>query len=42
MFGSQQQLIKCKTKSIRVVDDDIELNEEIKYLVSWFDKNVNF
>ena len=42
MFGSHQQRIKCITKSIKVVGDVIELREEIKYLGSWFDRNLNF
>ena len=34
MYGTWQQLIKCKTKAIKVVDDDIELSEEMEYLGS--------
>ena len=42
MFGNQEQLIKCKTKSIKVVEDDIEMSEEIKYLGTCLDRNLNF
>ena len=39
---SKQQLKKCETTDIRVIDDTLERTKVTKYLGSWLDENLNF
>lgn len=42
MFGSKQQLTKCETKSIKIVNDTINKENCIRYLGAFLDENLNF
>ena len=41
-LGSKQQLKKCETSDIRVIDDKVERSKVTKYLGSWLDENLSF
>ena len=41
-LGSKQQLRKCKTSDIRVINDKVERSKVTKYLGSWLDENLSF
>ena len=41
-LGSKQQVKKCETSGIRVIDDKVERTKITKYLGSWLDENLNF
>ena len=41
-WGSRQQLKKCETIGIRVIDDMVDRTKVTKYLGSWLDENLNF
>ena len=38
LFGSQQQLAKCNTNAITVVDATVKMPDSIKYLGAHLDK----
>ena len=42
LLGSRQELVKCDTISISVIDDKVVRNEVTKYLGLWLDENLNF
>ena len=42
LFGSQQQLAKCNTSAITVVDATVKMSDSIKYLGAHLDKQLNF
>ena len=42
LFGSQQQLAKCNTNAITVVDATVKMSDSIKYLGAHLDKQLNF
>ena len=41
-FGSHQQLSKCKINSINIVNNVIEAESCIRYLVAFLDETLNF
>ena len=41
-LGSRQQLKKCETTDIRVINDKVERTVVIKYLGSWLDEKLSF
>ena len=41
-LGSRQQLKKCETSGIKVIDEKVEKTKVTKYLGSWLDENLNF
>ena len=41
-LGSRQQLKKCETSGIKVIDEKVERTKITKYLGSWFDENLRF
>ena len=41
-LGSKQQLKKCETSDIRVIDHKVERSKVTKYLGSWLDENLSF
>ena len=41
-LGSEQQLKKCETSDIRVINDKVEKSKVMKYLGSWLDENLSF
>ena len=42
LFGSRQQLTKCHTGELQVVNDKIPRSQAIKYLGSWLDECLSF
>ena len=41
-LGSRQQLKKCETSGIKVIDEKVERTKVTKYLGSWLDENLSF
>ena len=41
-LGSKQQLKKCETSDIRVIDETVEKSKVTKYQGSWLDENLSF
>ena len=41
-LGSRQQLKKCVTSNINVIDDKVERTKVTKYLGTWLDENLSF
>ena len=41
-LGSRQQLQKCETSGIKVIDEKVERTKVTKYLGSWLDENLSF
>jgi hypothetical protein len=42
LFGSEKQLMKCTSNTMRVGEEDIKVSSSIKYLGADLDKNLNF
>ena len=42
MFGSEKQLQKCTTKSLKVNNDIVPTSDTIKYLGAWLDQHLSF
>ena len=41
-LGSRQQLKKCETSDIKVIDENMDRTKVTKYLGSWLDENLSF
>ena len=42
LFGSRQQLSKCCTRNIKVIEETVTQRPVIKYLGAWLDNNLSF
>ena len=42
MFGSEKQLQKCITETLKVNDDLVPTSHTIKYLSAWLDQHLSF
>ena len=42
LFGSHQQLSKCCTRNIKVIEETVTQRPVVKYLGAWLDNNLSF